>query len=149
MRKLKSSGHERRCVLNNIKDSHQTAHQSIDTLQTLVKDISKNFQRIVIVIDGLDELPSHLKDLRATTQILDALSRLHRDIPNLYVAVFCQDTGNIGAQLKPDVEIPCTASHLAPDIEEYINSELNTRTWSDPHLKNEVRENLIQGVDGM
>ncbi|THG97197.1 hypothetical protein EW026_g4754 [Hermanssonia centrifuga] len=95
-------------------------------------------------MDGLDDIPSS-----ELAQVLDVLEDLRNTrVKKLRMAVFSRDIVAIRQWLSPNVEVPCTASDTATDIEAYIGSELD-KHLKFPEMKDRVKDKLAEGADGM
>ncbi|PSR86936.1 hypothetical protein PHLCEN_2v5284 [Hermanssonia centrifuga] len=116
----------------------------LPVLANIVEKIATKFTRFFLIMDGLDDIPSS-----ELAQFLDVLEDLRNTrVKKLRMAVFSRDIVAIRQWLSPNVEVPCTASDTATDIEAYIGSELD-KHLKFPEMKDRIKDKLAEGADGM
>lgn len=119
-----------------------------DDLYEVIIDESEEFDRIFLVIDGLDECGDD------TEHVCKVLSDLARDISNMSSALFSRDEEAIRDNFQGQFDQIPIAAH-AEDISLYVGAELDKRIEqgrlriSDIALKDEILLRLISGAQGM
>jgi len=133
---------------------HQPAKKPADVIDTdLFTTITQPYQKIFIVIDGLDECPEESR-----SAILDFIVEvLWKPDSNIKVFVSSRKEPDISARFKrlnaPAIELE--TGKITPDIQAFVRHEaLRLRTESslrvrDDALFTEIIESLVEMSDGM
>ena len=125
---------------------------NLKNLLVLTQDLlaQQESQNIFFIIDALDECPKW--DERY--ELLETLADIKEwSMPNLHMLVTSRSEPDIEEALTPLLTtpaIPIQGSHVASDIELYIEDQLSTRFKRMPaNLKAEIRDALTQKANGM
>ncbi|ETS86024.1 hypothetical protein PFICI_04049 [Pestalotiopsis fici W106-1] len=119
-----------------------------EDLHEVIIEESEAFDRILLVVDGLDECGDNAEIVSRV------LSRLNQDIPNLSSALFSRDEPGIRDVLQDQFDQIDIAAH-SEDISLYVGAELEKRIEqrqlriNDMHLKDEILLILTTGAQGM
>ncbi len=145
MFQLKDGRKDLHFLMDYVRDSDgDPSSWPLPVLANIVEKIATKFTRFFLIMDGLDDIPSS-----ELAQVLDVLEDLRNTrVKKLRMAVFSRDIVAIRQWLSPNVEVPCTASDTATDIEAYIGSELD-KHLKFPEMKDRVKDKLAEGADGM
>ncbi|KAI0160498.1 hypothetical protein GGR57DRAFT_385174 [Xylariaceae sp. FL1272] len=113
-----------------------------------LREMTRLFQRVFLVVDGLDEC-------RGTTdEVVGTLFDVANDSDNLSAALLSRDEFEIRNHLEGDFEGVEIAAHTE-DITEFVTAEIEERIRTrrlrvnDISLKGEILQELIEGAQGM
>lgn len=120
-------------------------------LCTLLLDATQNYSTVYVLIDGLDECKR--KDL---DKILPMLSQLLRSMrPLIKIALFSREESMIANALKNYPRVRVSSDKISLDLSTFIKEAVESKIESgqlcisEPQLKNEVIDALINGAQGM
>ncbi|KAI1091578.1 ankyrin [Rostrohypoxylon terebratum] len=117
-------------------------------LERVVRDMVKLFDRVFIVVDGIDECGQQVED------VLERLCTLSEDSDNISMALLSRDEHNIRECLENDFVCEKIAAHTE-DITEYVSAQIEKRVRigklhiDDLNLKGEIMQGLVDGAAGM
>lgn len=119
-----------------------------EDLHEVIIEESEAFERVLLVVDGLDECGDNAE------KVSRALSDLIQEIPNLSSAFFSRDEAGIRDILQDHFDQISIAAH-SEDISLYVGAELEKRIELghlrifDTTLKDEILSRLTSGAQGM
>ncbi|KAF3008266.1 hypothetical protein E8E14_001935 [Neopestalotiopsis sp. 37M] len=119
-----------------------------EDLHEVISEESEAFDKLFLVIDGLDECGDNAE--RVSKALLD----LTQDVPNLSSAFFSRDEAGIRDILQDHFDQISIAAH-SEDISLYVGAELEKRIELghlrifDTTLKDEILSRLTSGAQGM
>ncbi|KAG5785844.1 hypothetical protein H9Q73_000571 [Fusarium xylarioides] len=130
-------------VVNDVYEKHRkrSAHPSLQDLQALFTDISNYFERILLVIDGLDEMGGYW-------EILDFLETLPDADTEFKVLIASRAGMGLDDAFSSSFKITITSTDVASDIESLVRKKLNKRRFRGPEVESVIKE-LIVRADGM
>jgi len=114
-------------------------------LGKLLQDISKRFEQVYIVIDGLDEVGAAISIDRS--ELVRTLSNLHHQPSTIRTAIFSRAETDIKDQLVDFAAISIAAR--SSDLQLYVAAKIKQLSITDRGLKSEVLEALVNGAEGM
>ena len=128
------------------KDESQYDSQE---LQTLILDMGANFERVTLVVDGLDECGSN------TAEVTEFLVGLHCEDneTNMRILLLSRDEVEIRNYLASYTEVSIVAQ--SSDLKLYVGAEIESRVRKnklrikDPSLKEYIMKQLVDGAEGM
>lgn len=129
----------------------QTRVATEEELFTLLSDAAQNFSNMYLLIDGLDECDK--EDIDKILSVLGQLLRSQR--PLIKIALFSREEKTIANALKSYSRVRVSSDKISLDlsifIQETVESKINCGRLcvSDPSLKKEVINALINGAQGM
>ncbi|KAF4483549.1 hypothetical protein FAGAP_11692 [Fusarium agapanthi] len=130
-------------VVNNVYEKHRkrSAHPSLQDLRTLFTDISNYFERVLLVIDGLDEMSGYW-------EILDFLETLLEEDTEFKVLIASRSGMDLDDAFSSCFKITITSTDVASDIESLVRKKLNKRRFRGSEVEAVIKE-LIVRADGM
>jgi hypothetical protein len=130
-------------VVNNVYEKHRrrSAHPSLQDLQALFTDLSKYFERVLLVIDGLDEMSGHW-------EILDFLETLPGADTEFKVLIASRAGMGLDDAFSPCFKITISSKDVAPDIESLVRKKLSKRRFRGSEVEAVIKELIIR-ADGM
>ncbi|KAG5761735.1 hypothetical protein H9Q72_010154 [Fusarium xylarioides] len=130
-------------VVNDVYEKHRkrSAHPSLQDLQALFTDISNYFERILLVIDGLDEMSGYW-------EILDFLETLPDADTEFKILIASRAGMGLDDAFSSSFKITITSTDVASDIESLVRKKLNKRRFRGPEVESVIKE-LIVRADGM
>ena len=114
----------------------------------VIQQMAKVYDKIFLVIDGLDECRTKVGD------VLHSLKFIVQGSPTVSMALFSRDEAEIREELEEEFEHIEIAAHTE-DLDLYVRAEMAKRSQlsklavKNPTLDLEIRESLIRGADGM
>ncbi|XXH02446.1 hypothetical protein Hte_008822 [Hypoxylon texense] len=121
---------------------------TVEELVGMVGKMVKLFDRVFLIVDGIDECGDHVPD------VLDSLCDVSVDSENISIALLSRDEHYIRDRLEDGFICEGVAAHTE-DVEEYVASEIEERIRTkrlyvdDPELKDEIMKGLIDGAKGI
>ncbi|WQF85414.1 Putative fungal domain of STAND protein [Colletotrichum destructivum] len=121
---------------------------SVMSLERVLKDMTKMYDHVYLIVDGLDEC----KEL--TDDVVEMLSDISEDTDNVSMALLSRDEDHIRGHLEADF-VPLEIAAHKEDITEFVTSEIEERIRNrklhinDAELKGEILHGLIDGAKGM
>ncbi|KAI2601749.1 ankyrin [Hypoxylon sp. NC1633] len=121
---------------------------TIDELKRVIKRMTKLYDRVFLIVDGIDECGKFVD------VVLEALCSISKDSDNISMALLSRDEPNIRDYLEEDFECESVAAHTE-DITEYVTAEIEERIRTgrlridDLDIKDEIMQGLIDGAAGM
>jgi hypothetical protein len=122
---------------------------STNDLLDITKQMAMLYNKVFLVIDGLDECGPNVR------HVLHSLKFLVRESPSVSIAIFSRAEAEIQEELEDEefdhIEI---AAHTE-DLDLYVRAEMKRRSQlrglavKNPTLDDEIRESLINGAKGM
>ncbi|CVL08022.1 related to ankyrin [Fusarium mangiferae] len=130
-------------VVNNIYEKYRkrSAHPSLQDLQSLFSDLSNYFERVILVIDGLDEMGGYW-------EILDFLEILPEADTAFKVLIASRAGMGLDDAFSSCFKITITSTDVASDIESLVRKKLNKRRFRGSEVEAVIKE-LIVRADGM
>ncbi|KAF5703419.1 ankyrin protein [Fusarium mundagurra] len=130
-------------VVNKVYEKHRkrSAHPSLQDLQTLFTDLSNYFERVLLVIDGLDEMSGYW-------EILDFLETLPDADTEFMVLIASRAGMGLDDAFSSSFKVTITSTDVASDIESLVRKKLNKRRFRGPEVESVIKE-LIVRADGM
>ncbi|KAF5670930.1 ankyrin protein [Fusarium denticulatum] len=130
-------------VVNNVYEKHRkrSAHPSLQDLQTLFTDISNYFERVLIIVDGLDEMSGYW-------EILDFLETLLEEDTEFKVLIASRAGMGLDDAFSSCFKITVTSTDVASDIESLVRKKLNKRRFRGSEVEAVIKE-LIVRADGI
>lgn len=129
--------------MNNVYEKHRkrSAHPSLQDLQALFTDLSNYFERVLLVIDGLDEMSGYW-------EILDFLETLPE--ANIEFKVLIASRAGMGLEdaFSSCFRIAIMSTDVASDIESLVRKKLSKRRFRGSEVEAVIKE-LIVRADGM
>lgn len=131
-------------------DRVQTFHCSCDSLCELIVDMSSDFRNLTVAVDGLDECGDNART------VVKHLVSLSASSPKMKSFLSSRDHIDIRDFLKDYNMILIAAQSI--DLRLYVGAEIEERTqktsrkrlyMTDPNLKGEIMDKLIDGAEGM
>jgi hypothetical protein len=122
-------------------------HLSPEKLPHLLREVSRSFSAVNIIIDGLDEISFDRSD---TVEKLEQIDIASSHTKTLFAS---RREFDIEQALERYKKISIAAQ--SSDLELYVASEIESRTTKrqlnikDPDLKEQIMKRLINGSDGM
>lgn len=130
----------------NHNDSSRLPTRPNETeLGKFLQKISKHFDQVHIVIDGLDEVGAAIVVDRS--DLIALLSTLHHEPSHMKTIIFSRAESDIQSQLTEFKSVSIAAR--SSDLQLYVAAKLRTLAINDNHLRLEVLEALVRGADGM
>lgn len=132
------------------KDDHLAGTPSINKLRTAIRDICGVFEKVLIIVDGLDECGSHVE---RTTRMLASLWN-DKSAKTMCLALLSRDEIIIRQHLQGAFDYIEIEAHTG-DIQQYVATELEERIGlgklrvRNMSLKDEILEALVTGAKGM
>lgn len=117
-------------------------------LQELISRIAALYEKVYIIIDGLDECDSNVAEVAA------ALMELRGNSPSVSMAVFSRNELEIREELEEDFAHVEIAAH-SEDLDLYVRGEMSKRRQlkklaiNNPDLSEAIRDKLVGGAQGM
>ncbi|KAJ4030775.1 hypothetical protein NW761_013354 [Fusarium oxysporum] len=130
-------------VVNNVYEKHRkrSAHPSLQDLQALFTDLSNYFERVLLVIDGLDEMSGYW-------EILDFLETLPEADIEFKVLIASRAGMGLEDAFSSCFRIAITSTDVASDIESLVRKKLSKRRFRGSEVEAVIKE-LIVRADGM
>ncbi|KAF5650754.1 ankyrin protein [Fusarium sp. NRRL 52700] len=130
-------------VVNNIYEKHRkrSAHPSLQDLQALFIDLSNYFERVLLVIDGLDEMNGYW-------EILDFLETLPEVDTEFKVLLASRAGMGLDDAFSSCFKVTISSTDVASDIESLVRKKLNKRRFRGSDVEAVIKE-LIVRADGM
>lgn len=131
-----------------ISQTPLAAEPSLQNLLTVFETMSRNFDQVFVVVDGLDECE--------TDEIVRSLSKLtmKKNSTSITTLLLSQDVIHIRDRLESDFSHVEIAAHTS-DIQLYVYTELEKRIESkqlrfrNAELKADIVDQLVHGAKGM
>ncbi|KAI0383992.1 ankyrin [Hypomontagnella monticulosa] len=117
-------------------------------LKEAIRNMSRLFDRIYLIVDGIDECGEFVED------VLDSICSISDHSDNVSTALLSRDEPIIRDLLETDFVCEQIAAHTE-DITEYVTAEIEKRIQKkklqidDLKLKGEIMQGLIDGARGM
>lgn len=133
-----------------MKDDHLPGTPSINKLRTAIRDMSGVFEKVFIIVDGLDECGSHVE--RATRMLASLCN--DKSAKTMCLALLSRDEIIIRQHLQGAFDYIEIEAHTG-DIQQYVATELEERIGlgklrvRNLTLKDEILEALVTGAKGM
>ncbi|MCJ1242962.1 hypothetical protein MMC30_000158 [Trapelia coarctata] len=125
-----------------------SAASTVEDLCDLISQISKPFDNVLIIVDGLDECAS---DRSSLVELLSSLNNAHSNrIKTLFAS---RDEHDIRSNLRGYATVPIAAR--ASDLRLYVAAELQSRmdngelVLRNSFLKEYIMNRLVEKADGM
>ncbi|KAF6793718.1 ankyrin repeat protein [Colletotrichum sojae] len=124
------------------------ADPDAEGLHRLISQMSALYKKVYIIIDGLDEYENNVPEVTA------GLTELRDNCSSVSMAVFSRDEQEIREELEEDFAHVEIAAHTE-DLDLYVRAEMSTRkqpkklAQTNPRLREEIREKLVGGAQGM
>ena len=121
---------------------------STDDLLDVIKHMTASYEKVYLVIDGLDECGVNVR------HVLHSLKSIIHTSPSVTAALFSRDEPEIREELAGDFGHIEIAAHTE-DLELYVRAEMEKRNQlsnlavKNPSLDEEIRRTLISGAKGM
>ncbi|KAF4948807.1 hypothetical protein FGADI_9364 [Fusarium gaditjirri] len=130
-------------VVNNVYEKHRkrSAHPSLQDLQALFTDLSNYFERVFLVVDGLDEMSGYW-------EVLDFLETLPEADTEFKVLIASRAGMGLDDAFSASFRITITSTDVASDIESLVRKKLNKRRFRGSEVEAVIKE-LIVRADGM
>ncbi|KAG9499480.1 hypothetical protein J7337_007936 [Fusarium musae] len=130
-------------VVNVIYEKHRkrSSHPSLQDLQSLFTNVSNYFERILLVIDGLDEMSGYW-------EVLDFLETLPEADTEFKVFIASRAGMGLDDAFSSCFKITITSTDVASDIESLVRKKLNKRRFRGSEVEAVIKE-LIVRADGM
>ncbi|KAG4257890.1 hypothetical protein FPRO03_02845 [Fusarium proliferatum] len=130
-------------VVNKVYEKYRkrSAHPSLQDLQVLFSDLSNYFERVILVIDGLDEMGGYW-------EILDFLEILPEADTEFKVLIASRAGMGLDDAFSSSFKITITSTDVASDIESLVRKKLNKRRFRGSDVEAVIKE-LIVRADGM
>lgn len=119
-----------------------------DDLRALVGNMCEPFDRVLVVVDGIDECGDH------ADEVTEALSDLVMTTNGISMAIFSRHDMAINRQIGDDFK-PISIEARSKDIELYVRAELESLVKrgrlriTNESLKDNIREVLVDQAQGM
>ena len=119
-----------------------------EELRDKIIEMSKHFQQILVIVDGLDECGD------SSDVVVESLSELASYTSNMSMALFSRHEVNIQGWLEKDFEHVEIAAQ-SNDVQLYVAAEMEKRIHnrrlriSSMELKDEIMNRLVDGAKGM
>jgi hypothetical protein len=136
-----------------LKNSFRASPPDPEDLESILQQIARDSELVILVIDGFDECAQADRDI-----VLKALQRLIASNPKS-VKVFISSRedlfGDIGRTFINCRELNMNCDEAGEDIPRYIRETVNEKlekgelVVGDPAIIREIQEALIQGAKGM
>ncbi|KAH7148231.1 ankyrin repeat-containing domain protein [Dactylonectria macrodidyma] len=129
--------------ISKLYEKHQrtSTHPSLEDLQSLFMELSQYFQRVFLIIDGLDEVPDRWS-------ILEFLENLSRRDEDFKVLVASRAEMDLEDAFSFYAKVTIEPRDIAPDIERFVRKQLSRRRFRGSEVEEIVKELVIQ-ADGM
>lgn len=133
-----------------MEDDHLPGTLSINKLRTAIRDVSEVFEKVFIIVDGLDECGGHVE---RTTRMLASLCN-KKSAKTMCLALLSRDEIMIRQHLQGAFDYIEIEAHTG-DIQQYVATELEERIGlgklrvRNMSLKDEILEALVTGAKGM
>ncbi|OTA98912.1 hypothetical protein M426DRAFT_39653, partial [Hypoxylon sp. CI-4A] len=117
-------------------------------LGKLIRQMANMFDRVLLIVDGLDECGKHIQE------ILDCLSSISGGSENISIALLSRDEFDIRNHLEQDFVNEQIAAHTE-DVTKYVTEEIKERKrtrrlhFHDPKLQDEIIQGLVDGAKGI
>ncbi|KAM0084148.1 hypothetical protein ACKRZS_003599 [Fusarium odoratissimum] len=142
---LKQSSHPSAVleVANNVYEKHRkrSAHPSLQDLQALFTDLSNYSERVLLVIDGLDEMSGYW-------EILDFLETLPEADTEFKVLIASRAGMGLDDAFSSCFRVTITSKDVASDIESLVRKKLSKRRFRGSEVEEVIKELIIR-ADGM
>ena len=121
---------------------------STESLCGVLHHMIKLYDRVFLIVDGIDECGKHTED------VLETLTSVPEAIQNISMALLSRDEDNIRDFLK-EICVPIEIAAHKEDVSEYVRAQLADRIrrrklrLDDPGLQEEILERLVEGAKGM
>lgn len=139
-----------KCYQELMEDDHLPGNPSINKLRTAIRDQTRVFDKVFIVVDGLDECGGHVE---RTTRMLASLCN-DKSAKTMCLALLSRDEIMIRQHLQGAFDYIEIEAHTG-DIQQYVATELEERIGlgklrvRNMSLKDEILEALVTGAKGM
>ncbi|KAF6839174.1 ankyrin repeat protein [Colletotrichum plurivorum] len=117
-------------------------------LQKLISKITVLYDKVYIIIDGLDECDNNVAEVAA------GLTELIESCPPVSMAIFSRNEQEIREELEEDFAHVEIVAHT-DDLEIYVRAEMSKRkqlkklAYRNPELSEEIKEKLVCSAQGM
>ncbi|KAI7759893.1 hypothetical protein LZL87_010315 [Fusarium oxysporum] len=130
-------------VVKNVYEKHRkrSAHPSLQDLQALFTDLSNYFERVLLVIDGLDEMSGYW-------EILDFLETLPEADTEFKVLIASRAGMGLDDAFSSCFRVTITSTDVASDIESLVRKKLSKRRFRGSEVEEVIKELIIR-ADGM
>ncbi|KAL7276025.1 hypothetical protein RUND412_001020 [Rhizina undulata] len=133
-------------------DGVESRRLSLDKSTELIRQLSKAFEQIVIIVDALDEC-----DKETRHQLMTALKNLRSSTERLKIFITSRNDDDIRIQFETENEVFIQQSDNSNDIELFVVTEVEKYILAKrllggevrPELKQAIIDTLIKGADGM
>ncbi|KAL8950877.1 MAG: hypothetical protein Q9222_003111 [Ikaeria aurantiellina] len=120
-----------------------------EELRDLIMDLASVFNRVTVVVDGLDECGANAAD------VTESLASLHAEAgpTNIKTLFLSRYEVDVRQYLGDYVQIAIAAR--SSDLRLYVGAEIHSRTRNhklrvkDPDLKEYIMEKLVEGAEGI
>ena len=115
---------------------------TLDQPTTILKDLASSFNKLYILIDGLDELCE-------AAIIIESIKDLMISATNIHLILLSRNMPTLKHRLKGFLRIELTSNLVSSDINNFISRELPALPIEDPELLEHVFQRLSQSSNGM
>ncbi|ETS79164.1 hypothetical protein PFICI_09017 [Pestalotiopsis fici W106-1] len=120
----------------------------LEELRLTIAKMAELFDQVTVIIDGLDECGDQTDD------VVDSIAETAENSHQITIALFSRDEINIRLRLEDEFKhIPIAAT--TGDIDLFVGAEIQQRVQAgrfgtlSTALKDEIRERLVEGANGM
>lgn len=139
--------------MQNLYQNYHPGQPPLEVLKTTLRSILGQPGDKYIVIDALDECPSQEGERGQLCALLQEISSW--ELPLLHILTTSRrepDIEEAFAQIPNVSRVPIQNALVDADILKYVEAQLaavpKLARWK-PHLKEEIREALVEGAHGM
>ena len=128
-------------LYNEFSQQFKSQSPSAETLQNLFLSVTRNFERVFVIFDGLDEC--------SEIQLTEIIPRI-RDLAD-GTRIFVTSRPHVrDAETLSSISTVCHIAADDSDIRKYLEARLaTTKIRLKPILKSNIVEMLAKGADGM
>ncbi|QKD56720.2 ankyrin repeat-containing domain protein [Fusarium oxysporum Fo47] len=129
-------------------DDKLPAQPKLEDLLELVQYMAEVYDKVFLVVDGVDECGSHV------SRMADSLKAMADKSENISVAIFSRKEEEIRERLEGEFEHIEVMAHTK-DLEDYTLAEVSKRKvlkrmeTTSPELYKDILDTLVQGAQGM
>jgi hypothetical protein len=122
---------------------------TVSGLQGILSEMVRQYDRVCVVVDGLDECGEHVDD------VVEAITCWVKNGDRLSIALLSRDHTNIRGYLEDNGYARVEIAAQTEDVALYITSEIAERIRTrrlrlqDPLLSQEIIQGLTEGAKGM
>jgi tetratricopeptide (TPR) repeat protein len=113
-----------------------------DQPATILKDLALSFDKLYVLVDGLDEL----KD---APTLIETIKGLVNSATMIHVLFLSRKISALSSRLSEFPKIDVTSDVVSSDINNYVSRELAELPIGDPELQDQVFQRLSQSANGM